>query len=592
LRVKRNWAKNEDRLLGGARKVRNELDSRKIAVVGAGYWGRNLVRNYLEIGALKCVCDTRSEALGEVKKNYPEVEMTERFEAVLEDNSIRGVVVAVPAEHHYELSAAALKAGKDVFVEKPLALNLADARELNRLALEKGRVLMVGHLLRYHPAFVKLSELVANGNLGRLEYVYSTRLSLGKIRREENSLWSFAPHDISMILALCNEMPDGVVTVGHNYLHRDLADVTTTHLTFASGINAHIFVSWLHPFKEQKLVVIGDRKMAVFEDTQPWDKKLVLYAHSIRWQKGMPIPEKGEPEYVLVEKGEPLRIECLHFLDCIEKRQTPVTDGNEGYRVLNVLDKSQKAMTGHWKSHGERSEAESGRKYFVHSSAFVDEPCEIGAGTKIWHFSHVMNGAKIGEKCNIGQNVNIANDVRIGNNVKIQNNVSVYTGTVIEDDVFLGPSCVLTNVTNPRAQINRHSLYEKTTIRKGATVGANATVLCGVTIGRYAFIAAGSVLTSDAPDYALMVGSPARRVGWMSRHGIRLNSPDSEGVMVCAESGLRYKEMKEDLLRCMDLDEEVSLPAEMAVGKVSYDELKKTVQNGFNGKSAAIGGNG
>jgi UDP-2-acetamido-3-amino-2,3-dideoxy-glucuronate N-acetyltransferase len=564
---------------------------KKIAVVGTGYWGKNLVRNYWELGALKCVCDTERGALNEIRKNYPEVEVSDSLETLLKDDFVKGVVIAVPAERHYELAAAALRAGKDVFVEKPLALNLGHARELNRLALEQGRVLMVGHLLRYHPAFVKLSELVANGNLGRLEYVYSTRLSLGKIRREENSLWSFAPHDISMILALCNELPDGVVAIGHNYLHRDLADVTTTHLTFASGINAHIFVSWLHPFKEQKLVVIGDRKMAVFEDTQPWDKKLVLYAHNIRWEKGMPIPEKGEPEYVPVEKGEPLKLECLHFLECIEKRQTPVTDGNEGYRVLNVLDRSQKAMTGHWKSHGERSEAESGRKYFVHSSAFVDEPCEIGSGTKIWHFSHVMSGAKIGEKCNIGQNVNIANDVRIGNNVKIQNNVSIYTGTIIEDDVFLGPSCVLTNVTNPRAQVNRHSLYEKTTIRKGATIGANATILCGVTIGRYAFIAAGSVLTSDAPDYALMVGSPARRAGWMSRHGIRLNSPDPEGVMVCAESGLRYKEVTGDLLQCLDLDEEAPLPKDMAVGKVSYDELKKTALSGFDAGNAAIGVN-
>jgi UDP-2-acetamido-3-amino-2,3-dideoxy-glucuronate N-acetyltransferase len=535
--------------------VNNSMGSKSIAVVGAGYWGRNLVRNYWELGALKCVWDTRSEVLNEIRK---------------------GVVIAVPAEQHYELCDSVLKAGKDVFVEKPLALSLAHARELNRLALQQGRVLMVGHLLRYHPGFVKLNELVGSGSLGRLQYVYSTRLSLGKIRREENSLWSFAPHDISMILSLCNEMPDGVVTIGHNYLHRELADVTTTHLRFASGINAHIFVSWLHPFKEQKLVVIGDRKMAVFEDTQPWGKKLVLYAHNIKWKMGMPIPEKGEPEYVALEKGEPLRLECLHFIDCVEKRQTPLTDGSEGYRVLEVLDRAQKSMARTWKSEGDRSEGKGGKRYFAHASAFIDEPCDIGAGTKIWHFSHVMSGARIGEKCNLGQNVNIANDVRIGNNVKIQNNVSVYTGTVIEDDVFLGPSCVLTNVTNPRSQIVRHSLYEKTLIKRGATIGANATILCGAAVGRYSFIAAGSVLTNDAPDYALMVGAPARRIGWMSRHGIRLNSPDGDGVMVCPESGLRYKEVSENVLRCLDLDEEAPLPADMAVGKIAYDELKRT----------------
>ena len=213
--------------------------------------------------------------------------------------------------------------------------------------------------------------------------------------------------------------------------------------------------------------------------------------------------------------------------------------------------------------------------YFVHESSYVDEGAEIGKGTKIWHFSHILRGAKIGEHCTLGQNVSIAGGTVIGNHVKVQNNVSVYEGTVIEDDVFLGPSCVLTNVTNPRSQVLRKSLYEKTLIRRGASIGANATVVCGITIGRYAFIAAGAVIAKDVPDYALMIGVPARQKGWMSRHGHGLKDPDPDGIYACPESGLRYKEVEQGILRCLDLDEDASLPEALATGKVFYRDLKK-----------------
>jgi len=212
------------------------------------------------------------------------------------------------------------------------------------------------------------------------------------------------------------------------------------------------------------------------------------------------------------------------------------------------------------------------KDYFVHESAFVDDPCEIGAKTKIWHFCHVQSGAKIGKACILGQNVNVANHVVIGDNVKIQNNVSVYEGTIIEDDVFLGPSCVLTNVTNPRSQVIRKSLYERTLIRRGATVGANATIVCGVEIGRYAFIAAGCVVTSNVPDYALIVGVPGRQRGWMSRHGVPLRA-GADGIMVCPESGYRYREGAPGGVRCLDLDEDLPLPADKALGTAYYRDV-------------------
>lgn len=203
--------------------------------------------------------------------------------------------------------------------------------------------------------------------------------------------------------------------------------------------------------------------------------------------------------------------------------------------------------------------------YYAHPSAYIDEPCQIGNGTKIWHFCHVMAGAKIGAGCILGQNVFVANDVVIGNNVKIQNNVSVYTGVELEDDVFCGPSCVFTNVTNPRSQIVRHSQYRQTVVRRGATIGANATIVCGATIGRYAFIAAGAVVRGDVPDYALMAGVPAVQKGWMSRHGHRLVDSDADGHLICPESGWRYREVEPGVLRCVDLPEDEPLPPDPGV---------------------------
>lgn len=211
--------------------------------------------------------------------------------------------------------------------------------------------------------------------------------------------------------------------------------------------------------------------------------------------------------------------------------------------------------------------------YTVHPTAIVDEGAVIGAGTGVWHFAHICKGAVIGERCIFGQNTMVADGVKIGNNVKVQNNVAIYTGTTIEDDVFLGPSCVLTNVTNPRSQVVRRSLYEKTLIRRGATIGANATIVCGTTLGRYAFIAAGAVVTKDVPDYGFIAGVPGRLKGFMSRHGHPLKFDDA-GIAVCPESKFRY-EKKGDTVRCLDLDEEAPLPPELAIGKTCYDDFKQ-----------------
>ncbi len=546
--------------------------SPKIAVVGSGYWGKNLVRNFFELGALSVVCDDSPVVETNIRAKYPQIDYCRDFAALLGNGNIHGIVLATPAALHFEMAKRVLLAGKDVLVEKPLALSVAEGAELVELASRLNRVLMVGHILQYHPAIHKLKELIDNGSLGQMEYVYSNRLNIGKIRAEENILWSFAPHDISVLLCLLGERPQSVVCEGGNYLSRDVADVTVSQFTFANGVRAHIFVSWLHPFKEQRLVVVGSEKMAVFDDNAV--ERLVLYSHRVEWKGRIPNAVKAEAESVSLDATEPLKNECMEFLDCVASRRIPLTDGCEGLRVLQVLKACQKSM----ESHAAVSMAEEPeppkRLFFAHPTAVIDEPCEIGADTKIWHFSHVLQGAKIGRNCIFGQNCQIAGDVIIGNNVKVQNNVSIYTGTVIEDDVFLGPSCVLTNVTNPRSQVNRHSLYERTTFRRGATVGANATIVCGIELGRYCFIGAGAVVTKDVPDYALMLGNPARQIGWMSRHGHRLIDSDLNDVMKCPESGLRYKEVRPGVLCCLDLDEEVPLSAGLSTGSKSYDEFK------------------
>jgi len=510
----------------------------RVAVVGTGYWGKNLVRNFYQLGALQVICDTNQDTLESLLSKYPEVKSAYSLAEVLGDPEIAGVVLATPAETHAVLVRECLLSGKDVYVEKPLCLSTHDGERLNALAAERGRVLMVGHLLWYHPAVQKLKELIESGQLGKILYIYSNRLNLGKLRREENVLWSFAPHDLSLILGLLGEMPDRVQAQGGNYLHQEIADVTVSTLSFPSGVRAHLFVSWLHPFKEQKLVVVGQEKMAVFNDTAPWNEKLLLYAHTIQWPGNIPVAHKAEAESVPVEEAEPLRLECQHFLECIQTRTRPRTDGVEALRVLRVLNACQTALEKgtHVDLDKVSAKATGEDDFFVHETALVDDEVEIGSSSKVWHFSHILSGTRIGRKCNIGQNVVIGPRVIIGNGCKIQNNVSLYEGVILEDEVFCGPSMVFTNVINPRSHISRKHEFRPTRVKRGATIGANATIICGHTLGEYCFIGAGAVVTKDVPAYALMLGNPAVQKGWICSCGERLYDD-----LTCPACGAAYR---------------------------------------------------
>lgn len=509
---------------------------KNIGMVGLGYWGKNILRNLNELGVLRVACDLDPNIVEERKKEYGEVKFTTSFKDILADHEITAVVISSPAATHYELVKLILNADKDVFVEKPLALCVSEAKELIGLARRKNKIIMVGHILHYHPALIKLKEMIDVGELGKIRHIYSNRLNIGKFRTEENILWSFAPHDISAILMLLNEEPCNVQCFGGNYITKGVYDTTLTTLEFRNGVKGHIFVSWLHPYKEQKLIVVGSKAMAVFDDVSK--EKLSIYPHKIEYKGGkIPVAQKAQHTVVQLDKVEPLKEEFKHFIDCVRERKTPKTDGYEGLRVLQILEEAEKAM-------GTSDNVESSNirqlNYFVHETAEVDKKANIGEGTKIWHYSHVLNDTNIGTNCVVGQNAMIGPNVNVGSGCKIQNNVSVYKGVTLEDSVFCGPSCVFTNVYSPRAFINRKEEFLQTLVKKGATIGANATIVCGTTIGQYALIGAGSVVKRDVPDFALVAGVPAKQIGWVCKCGESLKAFDNAAAQ-CGRCSNKYK---------------------------------------------------
>lgn len=504
-----------------------------MAHIGLGYWGKNILRNLSELGILHTAYDSDLNIVAERKKQFPGINYANSFEEILCNPEIKAIAISTPAATHYNYVKQSLLAGKDVFVEKPLALTAQEGAELVALAEKNGKLLMVGHILQYHPAVRRLKTLIASGELGKIQYIYSNRLSIGKLRTEENILWSFAPHDISVILMLVEEEPVSVSAFGGDYLSKGIYDTTMTTLEFRNGVKGHIFVSWLHPFKEQKLIVVGSKAMAVFDDVSK--EKLYLYPHKIEWKDGkVPVAQKADYNVVPFDSGEPLNLELRHFAECVLQRKTPLTDGQEGLRVLKVLETAENSIRDSSKL--QRSNLRT--QNFIHQTAIVDDETEIGEGTKIWHFSHVLKGSKIGKNCILGQNVVVGPDAEIGSRCKIQNNVSIYKGVILEDEVFCGPSCVFTNVYNPRAFIERKHEYLQTRIKKGATIGANATIVCGTTIGKYAMIGAGAVVKADVPDYAVVAGVPAKQIGWACKCGTTLNF--SKGHAACVYCGSKY----------------------------------------------------
>ena len=515
----------------------NPMNPTKIAILGAGNWGENHVRIFCGLLGNEnvIVCDpdqARREAMGLA---HPGVSLSP--EPVFD--SVDAVVIATPAATHYALVREALLSGRDVLVEKPMALTSRDATELVALADEKDRILMVDHLLEYHPAVEGLKALVDGGKLGKLLHLSSQRLNLGVIRTEENALWSLAPHDISVMLYLLGEEPAEVAAHGEAYLQPEIVDVAYLILRFPSGALGHVHVSWLDPVKTRRLTVVGDHRMAVYDDGA--EDELVLFDQRVDRAGAIFRPHRGGAKAVPISSAEPLRTMAEAFLHSVTTRKPPRSGGADGLGVVRVLQAAQESMHLGGKPVGMEDLQES--NVFVHESACVDEGVKIGRGTKVWHFSHVMNGATIGENCSLGQNVLVGPNVAVGNNVKIQNNVSVYEGVVLEDDVFCGPSCVFTNVDRPRAGFPAdHSEYLKTVIKRGATIGANATIVCGHTLGEHAFVGAGAVVTKDVPAYAIVYGNPATIKGWICQCGQKLDFQGDDAT--CAACGRKYRKEK------------------------------------------------
>jgi UDP-2-acetamido-3-amino-2,3-dideoxy-glucuronate N-acetyltransferase len=320
------------------------IDKPKIALVGCGYWGKNLCRNFNDLGALAFVVDATESGQVTARSLAPNAIISDIFDDILGDDQIQGIALATPAETHADLAIQAMRAGKDVFVEKPMALTLEDAEKMEKVGEETGRILMVGHLLEYHPAVLKLREMIASGELGKINYIYSNRLNFGMVRTEENALWSFAPHDVAVILRLMGQAPVEVSACGGSYLTNGIADTTLSNLRFSDASRAHIFVSWLHPFKEQRLVVVGDKKMAIFNDIAPFGEKLQLFPQNVEFDGVMPLLKKEDAEFVDHLNTEPLHEECSHFLDCIQYRNQPLTNAQSGIDVLKVLHACQKSI--------------------------------------------------------------------------------------------------------------------------------------------------------------------------------------------------------------------------------------------------------
>jgi len=313
----------------------------KVGVAGGGYWGKNLIRNFYELGALTTICDSNKSLENIYKEKYPKVSFEGDYNKLV-SSDVDAIVIATPAEQHYKMAMWAILHGKDVFVEKPLSLNKIEGNKLVTYAKINDKVLMVGHILQYHNAIKTIRKMIDDNILGTLRYVYSNRLNFGKIRTEEDILFSFAPHDVSVILMLLNDFPISIYTTGGNYLQKNIADVTMSTLDFNNNIKAHLFISWINPYKEQKLVVVGEKGLVVFDDTI--DDKLVLYNHKVNWNNNVPVVSKAKGEVINIEKSEPLKNECQHFIDCVESRNKPITDGMEGLGVLKLLTLCEQSL--------------------------------------------------------------------------------------------------------------------------------------------------------------------------------------------------------------------------------------------------------
>ncbi|MGB0680892.1 MAG: Gfo/Idh/MocA family oxidoreductase, partial [Polyangiales bacterium] len=443
----------------GRRALVTSSGSDRVAVVGTGRWGQNHVRTWHKLGVLRALCEPEAATRAHLPQDVP---CFTDLGALLADCPVDIVVLATPASTHAALAEQALRAGADVLIEKPMALSVAEAQGVLQTAETEGRLVAVGHLLLYHPAVVELSRLLQAGALGRVQRIIARRLNFGTLRSHENVLWSFGPHDFALLSHLLGQAPVSVRASGQAVVDPNVTDMVDVHLRYASGVQATVQLSWLHPVKEHRLIVIGERQMAVFDDTLPWADKLTLYPHRI--EAGRPpkaIKAEGRP--VALIPALPLEQQGRAVLETWRSRRPALADGAHGLAVLRLLCAAEQALAvpdgatlappdavavPTRPAPPQHLQHPSAR---IHPSAEVEAGARLGEGVRIWHQAHVMAGAQLGDGVSLGQNVFVGAGVHIGAGSKLQNNVSVFEGVHLAEAVFCGPGCIFTNVKRPRA---------------------------------------------------------------------------------------------------------------------------------------------
>ncbi|MFT5171736.1 MAG: UDP-2-acetamido-3-amino-2,3-dideoxy-glucuronate N-acetyltransferase [Candidatus Marinamargulisbacteria bacterium] len=519
----------------------------KICVIGAGRWGKNHIRTLNGLSLLGGVIESHEDSRNRIREAYPDVRL---FNSISDAGAMDfdAYTIATPAPTHFKLASELLSAGKHCLVEKPITLDSEEAEKLTAIASANKCILTTGHLLLFHPAFKKMKSLIDEGKLGKLQYMYSNRLNLGTVRTEENSLWSFAPHDISLFQYFTQHKPINISSNGGAFLQPHIHDTSMTVLYYPENIVGHIFVSWLHPFKEHRFVLIGTKGMLMYEDSSP-NKELRFYQKGVDFINGEPIKRDGPTEVISYAETQPLEEEMKFFVEAIKNNQPDnIIDGNKGVEVLKILESADRSI----QNYGAPQQLQLKRDnapYYAHPTAIIAPTASIADDTKIWQYSSVQPGASLGKSCRIGQNVNIGPNVIVGNFCKIQNNVSVYEGVELEDYVFCGPSMVFTNIKAPRSKYPQAAskFYLKTKVKEGASIGANATIVCGTTIGKHALIGAGAVVTKDVPDYAVIIGNPGKNAGWISEGGQLLDFEKEEEIF-CEKSKLWYRQIDEEIV--------------------------------------------
>ncbi len=527
----------------------------KIAVIGCGSWGKKLFTAFYEVGFFPVICDVDEKKLNWYENHYPNLQTYHTAEKVLIDPSIEAVAIASPFENHFEFARKALLAGKHVYFERPLMVTADQREELGLLSREQKRVLTVAGVLKHYPVFSLLQEIVAKGELGNLKYIYASRLSAGEIGEDENILWSFSPHDVAMILGLSGELPEFVAATGANYFHKKIADLTTSYMKFPSGLRAHLFVSWLHPENNNKLVVVGDKKMAVFQDKKNSCQKLYIYPHQISWEHEMHVPQKAKAEIINIYQDELICEDIERFVSSVKEQRGAVNLDDEGEQVMEILNAGQLSIN----QNGDKVFLGAGRQFGIMSMPLpiIDA---MQQGKMLADGVTLLDEEQTGDMDHeiiCDEELVICNDTtgsflpfyrltKDGKGCKIRNNLSIIEDLLLESEFeyedqnlkWFQSSVFLNQDRNDERQ---------TVVKKGVTLGAGCTIARGTTIGEYAYIGAGAVVVNDVPPHALVVGSPAKIKGWVCRCGNRLRfSRDDKSC--CSSCCFRYIVEEDDIL--------------------------------------------